>query len=187
MWLRQRVGLAESVAGMARPRIVRRIGRHAGAHRVEFDVAVAAEQIDFILHGARFVAAFPQGAGATVLTVDIAHIAAAERLHRRWHRSGLLAGEQQVHMVGHRHIGMHGNSELERKFVQILQVGCPVDVGKEAWLPAISPLHDMLGDAGEIQWGEHMRFFALRKEQRRLSKRAVPTGKRMSLGRESAL
>jgi len=48
---------------------------------------------------------------------------------------------------------MHGNSELDRKFVQILQIARPVDVGKKAWLPVTAPLHDMLGDAEEIQSG----------------------------------
>ncbi|MDR6675094.1 hypothetical protein [Xanthomonas sp. 1678] len=83
MWLHQRVNLAKSVAAMARPPTARRIGDYAGAHLIEFDVAVAAEQIDFILHPARFVAAFSQGAGAAVSRVGLAHIVATERLHQR--------------------------------------------------------------------------------------------------------
>ncbi|WP_277420170.1 hypothetical protein [Xanthomonas sp.] len=43
---------------------------------------------------------------------------------------------------------MYGDPKLERKLMQILQVAYPVVVGKEAWLPVIAPLHDMLSDTG---------------------------------------
>lgn len=189
MWLYQEVGLAESVAAMTGPREVRWIGDHAGADRVEFDVAVAAQQIGFILHRARFVAAFPQRAGPSIVIVDVAHVAATERLHQRRRRARVLAGQQQMHMVGHQHIGMHGDAELERQLPQVLQIARPVDVGEEARLPIIAPLHDVLGNTGKIQSGLawHGRSFALRFGQRHPSAAPVRSGDDPSPGRKSAL
>lgn len=66
---------------MTGPKVVRRIGDHAGPDRVEFDVAITAQQVSLILHRARLVASIAPRAGAPVAIVDIAHIAPAQGLH----------------------------------------------------------------------------------------------------------
>ena len=43
----QRVVTAEGVAGVARPGVVERVGGHAGANRVEFDIAIAVQKVRF--------------------------------------------------------------------------------------------------------------------------------------------
>src|SRR5690606_18964885 len=105
--LDQRVGRAARVGGVARPRVIRRIGHHPGAHRVELDVPVAPQQVVVAVDQAGLVAAFPQGAGAAVAVVDVADVAPAEGLHEARQRRGLLRGQQQVHVVGHQHVRMH--------------------------------------------------------------------------------
>ncbi|MEN9454224.1 MAG: hypothetical protein RLZZ19_711, partial [Actinomycetota bacterium] len=56
--------LPEAVAAVAAPAVVGGVIGHAGANRVEFDIAHAGEQIGFGLDQRGFVAALPQGAGA---------------------------------------------------------------------------------------------------------------------------
>ncbi|AJC44498.1 hypothetical protein SB85_00610 [Xanthomonas sacchari] len=84
---------------------------------------------------------------------------------------------------------MHGNAELECQFVQILQVAYTIDVSKEAWLPIIAPLHDMLSDAWKIQTGTtwHVRSFSLRWDQLHAFEQLFPSGDVQTLCRESAL
>lgn len=94
-----------------------------------------------------------------------------------------------MHMIGHQHVSMHGNAELEFQFVQILQVAYAINVGKEAWLPIIAPLHDMLSDVWKIQTGTtwNVRSFPLRWDQLRAFEQPFPSGNVQTLFRESAL
>lgn len=48
----QRVGRAQRVMWMAGPAVVGGVGDHAGAQRVEFDVAMALQQVAFVAHEA---------------------------------------------------------------------------------------------------------------------------------------
>lgn len=74
----QRVGRALRVCGVARLGVVAGLADHACTDRIEFDVAVAAQQVIVGLHRAGLEAAFPEGACATVAIVDEADVAAAE-------------------------------------------------------------------------------------------------------------
>ena len=78
MRLDQRVVPTEGVAGVARPAVVTRVGGHAGANGVEFDVAIAVQKVGFPIDGCGLVAAFPQRAGAAIAVVDVAHVAASQ-------------------------------------------------------------------------------------------------------------
>ena len=51
----QGIGTTEGVEAMACPRIIGRIGAHACVDRVEFDVAVAAQQASVTIYQGRFV------------------------------------------------------------------------------------------------------------------------------------
>jgi hypothetical protein len=74
-----RIGLPQRVMPIAGPAIVRRVVHHGGAHRVEFDVALAGKQIGLGLNQGGFVAAVPQGAGAAV---GLAPAQGLENVHR---------------------------------------------------------------------------------------------------------
>ncbi|WP_232757174.1 hypothetical protein [Xanthomonas sp. SHU 199] len=84
---------------------------------------------------------------------------------------------------------MHGNAELECQFVQILQVAYTINIGEEAWLLIIAPLHDMLSDVWKIQTGTtwHVRSFPLRWDQLLAFEQPFPSGDVQTLGRESTL
>ena len=69
------------VVVVAGPRVIGGISCHAGSDRIEFDVAVAGEQIAVSVGQRGFEATFPQCAGASVARVEATDIAAAYRLH----------------------------------------------------------------------------------------------------------
>lgn len=62
-----RVGLAKCVVAVAGPTVVCRIIHDHGAHGIELDVALAAEQVGFGLDQRGLVAAVPQGAAAAMV------------------------------------------------------------------------------------------------------------------------
>src|SRR5690606_416036 len=100
---------------------------------------------------AGLVAAFPKRARAQVAVVDVANVAPAERLHQPRQGAWLPWGQQQVHVVGHQHVGVHGAVQLQREVPQVIQVAMPVDVGEEAGLAVVAALDDVLGETGEIE------------------------------------
>src|SRR5690606_27337009 len=92
MWREQYVGGRRRVAAMARPWVVRGIFYHPGTKRVEFDVALAAQEVGVVHDRTGCVPAFPQRSSSAVAIVDVTHVAAAERLHHAapsgaWHRA----------------------------------------------------------------------------------------------------
>ena len=58
---------------------------------------------------------------------------------------------QQMHMVGHQHVGVDGHLVSLRRHGQIRQIVTIVGIGEETRLPVIAALDDMLGNAGEIE------------------------------------
>ena len=68
-------------AGAARPPECGGIVGHAGAHRVEVDVADATQQGVVAVDKAGFVASFPECAGAPVACVELADVVATQQLH----------------------------------------------------------------------------------------------------------
>lgn len=153
MWLQQ-VGIAAMGGGvMAGPWIVGRVGHHPGAHRVELDVTHAGQQVIVIADQAGLVTAFPQGAGAKVTVIDVAHIAPPQALHQNTCCPAALRGKQQVHVVGHQYPGMQPALVLQAQLTQVLQVAMVVGGVEEAGLAIIAPLHDVLGNAGQVDTG----------------------------------
>jgi hypothetical protein len=57
---------------VARPAVVRQVGHHAGAHRIEFDGAHARQEIGLCLHDTGLAAPFPEAAAALVSAIDAA-------------------------------------------------------------------------------------------------------------------
>jgi hypothetical protein len=56
--------------------------------------------------------------------------------------------DQQVHVIGHQHIGVHVALVLQRGFAQLLAVVQVVGVIGKAGLAVITALDNMLRDAG---------------------------------------
>jgi len=105
-WVRCQHGIvvAESECVMARPAVAAWIVDHRCAQWVEFDIAVALQEIVAIFDQTGFVAAFPQCPAAVVGVVEVADIASAQRLQSARDRAGSLRCEQQVDVIGHQHV-----------------------------------------------------------------------------------
>jgi hypothetical protein len=56
--------------------------------------------------------------------------------------------DQQVQVIGHQHIGVHGALVLQRGFAKLLAVVKVTCVIGEAGLAVIAALDNMLGDTG---------------------------------------
>lgn len=59
----------------AGPAVIGRVGYHFCAHRAEFDVASAQQQVAVVADQACFVATLPQSAGTAVAVIDVADVA----------------------------------------------------------------------------------------------------------------
>jgi hypothetical protein len=54
-------------------------------------------------------------------------------------------------MISHQHIGMYLTTELAGRFAKILHIGDVIEFMKEACLPIVSTLDDMLGNARKVE------------------------------------
>ena len=127
----QRIGLAESERTVAGPAVVARIGHHRGAQGVQFDIAVAVHEVVAIVHHAGLVATLPQRAAAVVGVVDVADVAAAQRLQRARQRVWSFRGQQQVDVVRHQHVGVHRAAFAQRGLPQEGAVAEVVRLGEK--------------------------------------------------------
>lgn len=86
----QGIPLALRVGAITGPAVVGGVFDHAGADRVEFDVALAGEQPGVLLDQTGAVAPFPETAAAPVGPVDVLHIALAQAFHHDAGRFGVV-------------------------------------------------------------------------------------------------
>ena len=85
--------------------------------------------------------------------VDILHVALTQVFHQQRGAIGLFRREQQVHVIGHKHIGMHSAAKALGNFSQEVQIEAVVFVAEKANGAVIPSLDDMPGDAGEAETG----------------------------------
>lgn len=143
MRCQQVAGETKGIAAIAAPPVVCRVIDHVGAHRVEFDVALAGKQVGFGLDEGGFVAAVPQCAGAAVDGVDVLHVTPTDGDDEVGHGFCVLWREQQVYVVGHEGVGMQGEVFFAQGFAQPVQVSVVVFFCEEAGLAIVSSLHDV--------------------------------------------
>lgn len=101
MWREQRVCLAERVAAIAAPAIVRGLVYHARAHGIELDIALAGQQVFVGLNQRGLVAAVPQRTCAAISLVDVLHVTFAQRHDETAHGFCRRRWQQQMNMIGH--------------------------------------------------------------------------------------
>src|SRR5262249_31540412 len=77
-----RIGTPERMTVVAGPGILARLLRQLGAHGVRLDVPAAIDQMEGSLDRRRAVAPLPQRARPSALAVDVACVAASQRLQR---------------------------------------------------------------------------------------------------------
>jgi hypothetical protein len=150
MCVQQRIHLTEGVSTVAGPAVEGRIGHHAGTDRIEFDVALAQQQVGLGLHQRGLVATVPQGAGAPIGVVDILYVPAADRDQYLRHTHGLLRREQQVNMIGHQHVGMQLAPLTRQRLTQPAEVGGSVLVFEKARRPVVAALDNVQRQAVDV-------------------------------------
>lgn len=133
------------VDSMTGPPVVEWRSDDSGANRIKLDAAAAAEQTGFTVDGALFVAYLPERAAAMAALIDVSDMPPPEELHDSRDLPGAGWGCKQVGVVGHRHIGVKRATFLQADLAQRVPVGQPIHVGKEARLPIIAALDDVLG------------------------------------------
>ena len=133
------------------PAIVARGPDHARAHRIEFDIAHAGEQVVITGDQASFVPSFPKSAAFCISMVHICDVMTADKLNQSADGFSVRRGDQQVDMIGHQNIGMNGAIMLLDAFVKPVQVGGIILVAKERGLTTIATLDDVSGDARQIE------------------------------------
>lgn len=144
------VRLAEGVAAVAGPAVLAGVGDHVGAHGVEFDVALAGEKIVLGLDGTGLVAAFPEGAAALVVAVDVLDVAPAERLHEAGGPVGGAGRDEQMDVVGHEDVGVDDAAPVGSRFLEPVEVAVIVLLGEEAGLAIDASLDEVLRNSGKL-------------------------------------
>ena len=76
------------------------------AHGVDFNVALAAQQICFGLDEGGFVTAVPQSIGAALGGVDVLHVGSPQGDDEPRDGCCTFASNQQVNMIGHERLGV---------------------------------------------------------------------------------
>ena len=137
--------------GAARPRVSARIIRHARTHGVEFDIPVAVQHIAFAVDQAGFVTAFPQRAGTTVASVELADVAASEFLHQACNSSDFWRRGQQMHMVVHQDVRVQLATCVEQCLAKQREVALPIVVVEKAGQAIVAALDNVLRNAGKVE------------------------------------
>jgi len=142
---------ADGIDSIAGPAIVIRRGDHARAHRIEFDITHACEQVVLTGNQTPLVPSFPKRAAFSIGMVHIRDVTAADILNQSADGFSVLGGDQQMDMIGHQHVGMNRTIMLLRAFVKPVQVRGIILITKERRLTTIAALDNMSGDARQIE------------------------------------
>jgi hypothetical protein len=81
----------------------------------------------------------------------MAHVPPPQRLHHPPDGACVLRRHQQVHVIGHQHVGMHATAEFQARLAQRAQVIAVVVRLEEARLAIVATLHHVLGHARKIK------------------------------------
>lgn len=142
--MNQRVRLPVRVSAITGPQVIARMRHDTGPHRVELDVTRAGEKVLFAVDQRGFVSPLPLGTGTSISVIDVLDIAATDGLHDLGKAGGVIRREQQVGMIGHQHIRVHGTAMLATGFLETLPVERIILLGKEGDTAVIPTLDDVL-------------------------------------------
>lgn len=149
-----RINRTQPVAAITAPPVMRRVIDHPRTHRIQLDVALAAQQISLALDTRRFVAAIPQRTSPPISLIDVLNIAPPE--HDQQSRNGLqlcLRRQQQMHVIGHQYTGVQLAAGIAQPIGQPRQVGAVVLIAEETGVPVVAALHDVQRYFGEVDAG----------------------------------
>jgi hypothetical protein len=124
---------------------------HLCPYRVEFDVALTGKQVRLGIDQAGAEAPLPQSACTLIGMVDVLHIALSDTLHQARWAIGTLGRQQQMHVIGHQHIGVQAYPYLLTEALQESEIVRIVGVGKETGSAVMPALDDVEGNTGKFQ------------------------------------
>jgi len=123
---------------------------HAGAHRVQVDVAHQCQSVAILIDEVGFEAALEEMSGALEPRVEVAGVAEGEVLHARGQR--LIADlERQVQVIGHQAEGVYPVAETRDTLGHELIEAAAIFRGKEDVLPGVAAQDDVVEAAGDVQ------------------------------------
>jgi hypothetical protein len=165
------VKLTFRVGTIAGPDVITRRQHHCGTNGIEFDRAVAGQQLALAVDQARLVATLPKRAAAPIGRIEVANITPTKRLHGPCDRAGDLRRHQQMYMVGQWHVGVNATATCQRRLTQLTQVALVVLLPKETRLAIVPPPDDMLRNPRQIQTSLTWHDGLLRSSERHHSHR----------------
>ncbi len=123
------------------------------AHGVELNVAVTPQQIRFGFDQTGAETPIPKRPGTAVSPIDILYIALSQVLHQLRGTLGLLLGHQQMHVIGHEHVGVQPHADTVAEGLQMIEIEEVIVIGKETRGAIIAALDDMYGDTRKVEPG----------------------------------
>ena len=123
---------------------------HAGAEGVEFDVAVAVQDVAFAVDQACFVAAFLQCSGTRVARVELPDMTTPEFLHETSDGSDIGWRRQEMDVVVHQYVRVQIAPCVEQCFAKQGQVALPIIVVEKAGQSIVTSLDNVLRNAGQV-------------------------------------
>ncbi len=105
----------------------------------------------------RTCSGYPTGCRCARRCDRCAGVATAHRDEQPRHRAGVRGGEEQMDVIGHRHLGVQATALSLQGLVQSAQIGVPVLVVEEAGAAVVARRHDTQQrpvemDAGSAKW-----------------------------------
>ena len=149
----QPVILARQMRPQARPPPILGTADEPGADWVQADVAGCGGKMRFV-QGHRSEARLEQMSGLARAGIDEARVAPMRLAERAGESVGMRRHEDQMHVVGHQTIGPAGNPGLAASFRQQVAVQRVIVIAEEDALAPVSPLRDVVRNAGNHDAGE---------------------------------
>ena len=116
---------------------------HACPYRIQFNLTLASQQIDFILHQTGAETSFPERSTTAIGAIYILHITLTQCFQQQCRRLDPVSRNHKMHMIGHQYIGMNLATGLTGLFGQSVQIDRIIFVGKETGLAIVAMLPDM--------------------------------------------
>ena len=136
----------------AAPGPLRRVGYQSRSHRVQFDVAEAAQQV-VLIHDIRGEAALPEMAAPVFAEIDEPCVSTVRLSDCRCQGFLALGNDDKVNVIWHEAVAPDLNGVACAPPVDQVEVGLVVVIGKEGLLPTIAALGDVVRKTGGYSSG----------------------------------
>ena len=143
MGCHNRIASGLSIRSTTRPSIVSRTPHHVCPYRIQLDTVAAGQNIIFILRQTRLEPTFPQRTTTPVRSIDVLHITPPKILHHQCGTVGSSWRNQQMHMIGHQHIGMYFTTVFISLILQRFQIAVIVFFRIKARAAIVAALNDV--------------------------------------------